>query len=393
MQLMFFTEARLKQTRENRYYSIDQSFSYQTFAPYLKVFDELFVVARTISVQNDEVDEQTRTDQKGVHVLPLPYYVGPYQYIIRKQIFEKRLRDCIDSKPGAAIICRVPGVIGTAAARYLSQKKRPFGLEVVGDPGDVFAKGAFDHFFRAFFRYFGVNGLKTAVKSASAVIFVTRQTLQLRYPAPKHVFSTHASNVILTKEAFAKQPKKLTKKGHFLILAVGTLSAMYKAPDIAVRSMAILKQRGFSVSLQWIGGGRYRPKLISMAQKAGVCDVVNFIGSVGSAAEMRRYMDGADLFVLPSRQEGLPRALVEAMARGLPCIGCNIGSIPELLDNEALIPVNDPVFLAQTILRFLTVAEVADRQANRNLQTAKNYAFELLEPRRNEFFRYVKGFS
>ena len=108
---------------------------------------------------------------------------------------------------------------------------------------------------------------------------------------------------------------------------------------------------------------------------------------------MRHYLDAADLFILSSRTEGLPRALVEAMARGLPCIGTDIGGIPELLERKALVPVNNSELLAKKIYSFLNSPELADNQAKRNLKEAHSYAIEYLEARRIEFYNYLKKIS
>ena len=81
------------------------------------------------------------------------------------------------------------------------------------------------------------------------------------------------------------------------------------------------------------------------------------------------------------------------MARGLPCIGTNIGGIPELLEQEALVPINDPERLADKIGHFVTTPGLANAQAKRNLLEARNYAYDILEALRNQFYEYLKGIS
>ena len=68
---------------------------------------------------------------------------------------------------------------------------------------------------------------------------------------------------------------------------------------------------------------------------------------------MRRLLDEADLFCTPSRTEGLPRALIEAMARGLPAMGTDVGGIRELLDRPFRAPPSDPAALAALIAAFV----------------------------------------
>ena len=393
MNLVFFTEARLYQTGDGNYYAADQGFSYHMFKRYLSVFDRVLVVARVATGFQHRGHENTRVDNAGVEVLPLPHYIGPHQYLKTRNMLVLSLRSYIDSHPDEAVICRVPGTIGTAAARYLVRKKRPYGVEVVGDPLDVFAPGSFSHPLRPLFRYILAKDLKAVVKGATASIYVTKASLQKRYPPAENQFSTSASDVMLPPEAFVSNPKKVRHLPPYSIVCVGTLDAMYKSPDVAIEAMALLKKKGMSIALQWIGDGRHRDEMITLAQETGVADRVDFVGNVGSAQDVRGYLDSANLFLLPSRTEGLPRAMVEAMARGLPCIGTKIGGIPELLDENAIVPINNPTLLAEKIATFFTTPGLADAQASRNLKEAQHYAFESLEIRRGEFYRYLKGNS
>ena len=198
MKLLFFTEARLTQTAEGKFYSADQSFSYQMFKRYLNPFDTVLVLARSAMIAGSEtVTESTRVDDIGVTVLPLPYYVGPFQYLAQRRTLLKTLHHYIDSHLDAAFLCRVPGAIGTAAGRYLWKRKKAYGVEVVGDPLDVFAPGSFSHPLRALFRYKGGRDLKTVVQRASAALYVSKETLQARYPAASNAFNTYASDVML----------------------------------------------------------------------------------------------------------------------------------------------------------------------------------------------------
>lgn len=393
MQLLFFTEARLYQTVKGEFYSADQSYSFQMFKRYLKVFENVVIVARTTLACYENADEQTRVDKNGVSVLPLPYYIGPYQYLVRRNKILRTLKNYIDRNPDSAVICRVPGVIGTAAARYLYKKNRSYGVEVVGDPRDVFAPGSFNHPLRIVFRYSGVINLKFVVKQACSAVYVTKETLQLRYPTKSGIFSIHSSDVILPEEAFVKKSKILKRNPPFLIVAVGSLAAMYKSPDIAIEAMAILKKEGIRIYLLWVGDGQFRSEMEALAEKMGISDRISFVGNVPSANEVRNFLDEADIFIMPSRTEGLPRALVEAMARGLPCIATNIGGIPELLDTQALVPINDAKCLAGKIKLFLNTPVITNNQANRNLKEAQNYALNILDNKRMKFYKHVREAS
>lgn len=395
MKLIFFTEVRLEKYRNNFFYSDDHSFSPDMFSRYLKIFSTVLIVARVLKINNiqNPINNKIRVDSENINILPLPYYIGPYQYIVNRNNIINTIKTHINNHPDAAAICRVPGTIGTIAAKYLSKQHRPYGVEVVGDPKDVFAPGSFPHPLRRFFRYIGTRNLKIIVESAAASLYVTKFTLQKNYPPSLNSFSTYASNVTLHKEYFANYPKHLTTQMHYLCIAVGSLAVMYKSPDVAINSIKILKNRGLNVSLRWLGDGKYRNDMIEMSNKLGISDRVSFIGNVASATEIIDHLDAANIFLIPSMTEGLPRSLIEAMARGLPCIGSRVGGIPELLNDESLVPINNPELLANKIEFFCKNTAFANAQATRNLKEASNYALDILNAKRAEFYQHIDNIS
>ena len=102
-------------------------------------------------------------------------------------------------------------------------------------------------------------------------------------------------------------------------------------------------------------------------------------------------LEDADLFVMPSRTEGLPRALLEAMAKGLPCVASRVGGIPELLSEEALVAPDDPAALAAAIARFAHTPALMDAEAQRNLAVAHHFDSSVLAPERARFVDALRG--
>jgi glycosyltransferase involved in cell wall biosynthesis len=133
----------------------------------------------------------------------------------------------------------------------------------------------------------------------------------------------------------------------------------------------------------WWGGGD-KTYLQSIAEKYSVADKVIFEGSIPHE-RIFDYLDDIDIYVQPSKTEGLPRALIEAMSRGCPCIGSNAGGIPELLDNAYIFRSGNVKELV-TILANFDVEKMV-KQAKRNFEFSKGYAKEVIETRRNEFFK------
>ena len=97
------------------------------------------------------------------------------------------------------------------------------------------------------------------------------------------------------------------------------------------------------------------------------------------------YLDKIDIYIQPSKQEGLPRALIEAMSRACPCIGSKTGGIPELLDNKYIFPKGN-VKVLEKILKNYSNYDM-NIQSKSNFQKAKEYERNRLNKRREEFYK------
>ena len=113
-----------------------------------------------------------------------------------------------------------------------------------------------------------------------------------------------------------------------------------------------------------VGDGEERQRLETLRVNLGLGPRVEFLGARGDVSEL---LPGADAVVLSSITEGLPMALLEAMAAGVPCVATAVGGIPALLDGGAGIVVSpkDPDSLARAM------AEVAQLPALRAQLSAK----------------------
>jgi glycosyltransferase involved in cell wall biosynthesis len=172
---------------------------------------------------------------------------------------------------------------------------------------------------------------------------------------------------------------------------VGTLAQLYKAPDVLLDAVAACVRGGLDIRLRIVGDGNHRPELEARAAALGLGERASFRGQLTEGEPVRRELDQADLFVLPSHQEGLPRAMIEAMARALPCIGSTVGGIPELLLPEDLVPPGDAARLARKIREVVTDPERMARMSARNLGTAREYRSAILRPRRISFYEHLRA--
>ena len=139
---------------------------------------------------------------------------------------------------------------------------------------------------------------------------------------------------------------------------IGCVAALVpgKGLDALLEAVARLSSDRPALELRLIGDGPERPALAALAQRLGITDRVRFIGALRTPQEVARALVGFDLFALASQAEGLPTALLEAMAVGVPVIATAVGGIPEVLrDGETgrLVPVGDAAALAKVLAELL----------------------------------------
>ncbi len=356
---------------------------------YLGVFDRVEIVGRVREVKAPENGWQ-RVDNRRVSVVGIPNYIGPWQFLIRMRKIRRAASESLINPE--AVILRVSSAVAGCLEPVLRRTGHPYGLEVVADPYDALAPGAVRHPLRPLLRWWFPRQLRHLCGNAAAVSYVTRAALQRRYPPSSKAYTTNYSSVELRDDAFFSEPRlykpDLTA---FSLIFVGTLEELYKAPDVLIGSVAACVHDGLDITLKVIGGGRARSVLEARTAALNISDRVIFLGELPSGARIRSELDNADLFILPSRQEGLPRAMIEAMARALPCIGSTVGGIPELLGPEEMAPPGDPAALTQKIRDVLGDPSRMTRLSAQNLAKALEYREELLQAKRLRFYREVQS--
>ena len=115
------------------------------------------------------------------------------------------------------------------------------------------------------------------------------------------------------------------------LVCVGRL-VKEKAQDVLLEALAILLKRGLDVRLTLVGNGIAEEQIKQVARNLDLQSHVTFTGAL-SQPDTHAILQSADIFVLPSFAEGIPVALMEAMAMEIPCISTTVMGIPELITN------------------------------------------------------------
>jgi phosphatidylinositol alpha-1,6-mannosyltransferase len=218
------------------------------------------------------------------------------------------------------------------------------------------------------------------VKGAVGAWFVTSEALQGVYEP--HPVSLVASNVSITDEWFAA-PRPRQPGQPCRLVFVGSLERPYKGLDVLLRALSEIG-RADTWHLDVVGDGARRSQLMQLSESLQLDDQVTWHGNVDRES-VRKLLQHGHVFVMPSLTEGLPRALVEAMACGLACVGTRVGGIPELLPEEALVRPGDTNELAAAVLRLITDEERRFTAANRCHSDSRLYAKAAIDQRIEEF--------
>jgi glycosyltransferase involved in cell wall biosynthesis len=165
-----------------------------------------------------------------------------------------------------------------------------------------------------------------------------------------------------------------------------------KGHDIALRALRIVANAGVKLEADFLGDGPLWKEMEALAQTLELGKTVNFLGARDDVPEiLPRY----DLFIMPSRYEGLPIAALEAMAAFVPMVATRVAGLSEVVEHERtglLVPPEDPQALAEAIIRVLKDESMRREFAmagRRRVETHFNLAVQV--PRMVEYYRHICG--
>lgn len=351
---------------------------------YIDSFGSIRMVTRSKDVKSVKIGLES-SNIKNTEFIHVPNYKT-----IKKSINYFKARKIIkkEVKNAEYIILRTSS-FANIASRYAKKYKKPYLVEVVGCAWD--ATWNYNLLGKLMAPVSYILQRKT-VRAADYAVYVTENFLQNRYPANGEV--TNCSNVALSEfneSTLQKRLEKIEKLSSDKKIIIGTTAAVdvrYKGQQYIIEALGKLKAKGVTrFEYQLIGGGD-QEYLKMIAEKYNVSDYVRFLGSKPHK-EVFEWLDSIDIYVQPSKQEGLPRALIEAMSRGLPAFGARTAGIPELLEEGFIFSnkmnINEICNLLQSFDK-----DVMRVQAERNYKESQKYDRTVIEKRRKKFFQEFK---
>ena len=304
--------------------------------------------------------------------------LGDYNTIIKRKIADCNL-----------VIARVPSIIAYKASDYAHKLNKKCLTESMGDAWDSYWYHG-DLLGKIIAPYMELK-MKNVVAHANYAVYVTEKYLQKKYPCKcKNIY---ASNVYIqpTDEKVLDQRIKKIKGMDFNNISVMTsacVETVAKGHRYVIEMMSNLKKEKINVTYFLAGGGN-QERLKKIARKYGVENNMIFLGEI-TLKEIYSYLDKIDLYIQPSLQEGLPRAVIEAMSRGCPCIGSETAGTPELLPPNCIFKRKSAKAIKDTLKAQLNTKKL-EENAIRNFRISQQYCENILKERRDVFFTIIEN--
>lgn len=169
-----------------------------------------------------------------------------------------------------------------------------------------------------------------------------------------------ASETIVIKNAVPVDKIRDKKESIYDILFVGRLERV-KGLDVFFEAIKLLEiKHGRKLKVGVVGDGSIREELKTLTKNLGISDIVEFLGI---RKDINDLMQKSKIFVLPSRWEGLPMVIIEAMAFGLPVVATKVGGISEVIENGRdgiLVESENPEELTDAVIKLLDDDKLRD---------------------------------
>lgn len=354
------------------------------FQRYLQYVDWLFVATRVYSLNTTYQEaHQEKISLKKVRIVEFPNLSNPKIFFTR-MLHEKKRLDKIINK--CDLIFIRGGIIAQMGAKIAKKYGKPYLLECSGCAWDEYWHyNIIGKFLAPYMEY----RLRKDTWNADYVVYVTEKWLQSRYPTKGK--NTYASNVFLGKtdeDVLAKRLEKIKNKIDKKKIIIGTTGGVgnkAKGQQYVIRLISELTNQ-YDITYELVGSGS-RKYLEDQADKYHVKDRIIFKGQL-THDEVLLWLDNIDIYIQPSMQEGLPRALVEAMSRACPAVGSTTAGIPELLEEKFIFKRGNVHDLKQVFIKVMKMD--LSQPAKRNFEKAKEYEVEKLNERRDHIFKEYK---
>lgn len=377
MKAAFIFDTKLIEN-EKDYYGM--TLTYDFFRDkYLCFFDEIVVGTRVEKNKNIKEYGYSKTNGDKVIVNPIRSYSKVSDAILKNKEVTRELELIINNAD--KIIIRMPSVLGIIACDICKEKNKDYIIEMVACAWDGYMNHS--NLLGKTLAPFMYMFTKQKIYEAPNVIYVTDTFLQKRYPTKGNSYS--CSDVILQKindNVLANRIQRIKNmnSNELRIITVANVEMKYKGHIYVIKALSKLKKVSdlkFKYVLVGNGNCSYLKRI---AKKYKIEEDIEFLGSLVHE-QVFNILETCDIYIQPSLQEGLPRAVVEAMSMALPIFGSNCGGIPELLSSNV-------IFKKRNVTQIVNILKNINKEqlicmAKENYNNSQSYNYEYLRTKRN----------
>lgn len=381
--------SRLKQDTEGNWYT-DPNFNDDVWKRYVDLADSLTILLRRerkVYTKEYALQKFNKVlDDSRIRIVPLVDFTESKLSMLNPFVY-KEIKRVIFAEVQKADKCFIRSGSHYTRVAYDACIKyhKPYLFEATG-----FAYESFSHhsFIGRIIANKVENDYRLMARDAVQATYVTSEALQKRYPCAsgKMIGVSNVQLSTLDDSILTKRLKKIQNRQSSDTLVLGTaafLDVKWKGQYLVIKALAELKRQGytnFRYELLGMGTGQ---ELIKLAESLGVKDEVKVIGAVPHS-KVFEWLDSLDIYIQPSFQEGLCRAIIEAMSRGLPVVCSNTGGNYELIDNDYIFDCGDYNKMSSLLI---DIQDHLSEQSKKNFEESKKYEKSMLDSRRKAFFR------
>ena len=369
-------------TPDNRIWC-DRVISYKFLQRYLQTFNNLVLCGRLKDITANNARGMNLVSGKGVTFVGLPDFAGALGTLKNslkiKKIIKNELKD-VD-----CAIVRVPSPLSLATYSVFKKSRKPFAIEFVMAADKMFDSDKLPY---KILNKILVKRAQKMCLAADGVAYVTEYTLQKKYPCRKTAFTTNYSSIDLRPDFFYQQNWDIKNPPEcFNIVHIGYMDSNRKGQDILIDAVRKMVDDGrTNIHVVLIGDGKMRNALEKKVIDLGLEKYIKFVGAINDKSKIRDILIKNHLFVFPSRSEGLPRVVIEAMAVGLVCIASPTDGTPEIVNKKFLVTQYSGADYAKKIITTINDWPCMIDESRKNNIRAKDFQIDILNSRRKEFY-------
>lgn len=386
MKLLIVSDYYMYHNNGNYYFESQEKCDF--FYRYLRVFEKIRLVARCIE-ENQIKSSRILLNEDTIEYVPVLDYHGPFEYMKSYISIGKSMNGIV--KGCDAALLQLPCTLAMRASKQVLNAGIPYATEVVYDAEDGW-KSETSLFRKLLWKRIDKN-MRYICNNADGVACVTEFYLQRHYfSLKKGSFKSNYSSLALDKSFYSGA--RDYPRGHTLTIAHTANKIFYdwrKGHKETIEAVALLKKMGITANVRFAGAivDKSPDRLKQLAKDLGVENQVEFVGFL-NRSELDHFLSSADIFVLPTKAEGLPRVLIEAMAKGLPCVSTRVSGNFELISSDFLVDYDDVAGMAERLKNIITNKAVYEMESKSNFEKSLNYEASILQNRRDLYYSNLK---